>query len=73
MKPIAHGQFHALAAKVNARIELLTEEKLLPGEKAAAIVTTVNPVVVTWGNPFVIRGYGMFTTIGGRILHPALP
>ncbi|MCK9391852.1 MAG: selenocysteine-specific translation elongation factor [Syntrophales bacterium] len=74
LKTLSHGQFHVLAAKVNARMELLSEEKLLPGEKAAAIVTTVNPVVVTWGDPFVIRGYGMFTTIGGgRILHPALP
>jgi len=74
MKPITHGQFHALAAKVNARIDLLSEEKLLPGEKAAAVVTTARPVVVAWGDPFVIRGYGMFTTIGGgRILHPALP
>jgi len=74
LKPLVHGQFHALAAKVNARMELWGEEKLLPGAKAAAVVTTARPIAVAAGDPFVMRGYGMFTTIGGgRILYPLLP
>ncbi len=73
LKAVVHGQFHVLAAKVNARMELLGEEKLLPGGKAAAVVATARPIAVAAGDPFVIRGYGIFTTIGGgRVLHPML-
>lgn len=73
LNPLSHGQFHVLAAKVSGRIQLIPEQKLPPGEKSLAVVTTVKPVVAAWGDAFVIRGYGTFTTIGGgRILHPHL-
>jgi len=72
LKPVSHGQFHVLAAKVNAEMEILQEESMEPGANGIAVVRTAQPVSVACGDPFVIRGYGLFTTIGGgRILHPA--
>lgn len=69
---ISHGQFHILAAKVNAGLELLREDNLPPGAAAVAVVKTAKPVSVACRDSFVVRGYGLFTTIGGgRILHPA--
>lgn len=72
LRRISHGQFHVLAAKVDAEMELLQEEELPPGAKTVAVVKTARPVSVACGDSFVVRGYGLFTTIGGgRILHPA--
>jgi selenocysteine-specific elongation factor len=67
-------QFHVLAAKVNAEVHLLYEEKLPPGEKGWAVVKTVRPLVVSHGDTFVMMGCGSDATIGGgRILNPVLP
>jgi selenocysteine-specific elongation factor len=72
LRQVSHGQFHVLAAKVDAEMELLQEEELPPGARTVAVVKTAQPVSVACGDSFVVRGYGLFTTIGGgRILHPA--
>jgi len=74
LKTVSHGQFHCLAAKVNARMELVGVEKVPPGGRAPAVVSLDRPLSCALGDPFVIRGYGMFTTVGGgRILHPLFP
>ena len=73
LKPVVQGRFLCLAAKVNARMELLGKEKPLPGSKAVAVVTTARPIAVAAGDRFVMRGYDMFSTIGGgRVLYPTL-
>lgn len=71
LKRLYHGQCHVLTARVDAEMELLSTEKLLPGDQAIAVIKTAHPVAIAYGDYFVIRGYGLFTTMGGgRILHP---
>ncbi|MCE5265961.1 MAG: selenocysteine-specific translation elongation factor [Deltaproteobacteria bacterium] len=76
-KPISgnlHCQFHVLTSRIKAELHLLNRDKLLPGEEGFAVVKTARPLIVACGDPFVIRGYGLFTTIGGGcVLHPSLP
>ncbi|PKN05174.1 MAG: selenocysteine-specific translation elongation factor [Deltaproteobacteria bacterium HGW-Deltaproteobacteria-9] len=76
-KPIMgklHCQFHVLTSRVRAELLLLHMERLHPGEACFAVVKTSRPLIVSYGDSFVIRGYGLFTTIGGgRILNPVLP
>ncbi|GAB4431880.1 MAG: selenocysteine-specific translation elongation factor [bacterium] len=67
-------QFHIFTSRVNAEVFLLNKVKLLPNERAFAMVKLEKPVVVSHGDQFVIRGYGIYTTIGGgRILNPHIP
>ena len=68
-----HCQLHVLASRVRAELRLLHRERLHPGEECFALVKTSNPLIVAYGDSYVIRGYGLFTTIGGgRILNPVL-
>jgi len=76
-KPITgnlHCQFHVLTSRVKAELHLLRRERLHPGEESFAVVKTSRSLIVSAGDSFVIRGYGLFTTVGGgRILNPILP
>ncbi len=67
-------QFHLFTSKTNAEIFILNKDKLLPGEKAYAMVRLDKSVVASYGDQYVIRGYGIYTTLGGgRILNPKIP
>lgn len=67
-------QFHILTSKVNADVYLLNKEKLLPGETAYGMVKMAKPVILSYGDKYVVRGYGIYTTIGGgRVLNPKIP
>jgi len=73
LKPRFTCQFHIYTSKVNAEVFLLNRERLLPGEKAFAMAKLSKPVVASYGDQYVIRGYGIYTTLGGgRILNPQL-
>lgn len=73
MKSRINCRFHVLTSRVSAEIFLLNRERLMPGEKGFAMVRLSNPIIVSYGDPFVIRGYGIYTTMGGGgVLNPAL-
>lgn len=67
-------QFHIFTSRVNADVYLLNKNKLLPNETAFALVKLEKPVVVCYGDNYVVRGYGIYTTMGGgKVLNPHIP
>jgi selenocysteine-specific elongation factor len=74
-RPLKHRQkvrFHVAASQVTAQI-LMGQRAVAPGESAFAIVRCEAPVVVEYGQPFVIRQLSPATTIGGgSVIGPAL-
>lgn len=67
-------QFHLFTSHVNAEVYLLNKDKLMPNETAYALVKLEKPVIVSYGDSYVIRGYGIYTTIGGgKVLNPYIP
>lgn len=74
LKPKYICQFHVLTSRVTAELFLLHKDKLLPGEKGYAMARLSKPITVCHGDMFVIRGFGIYTTIGGgKILNPHIP
>jgi len=65
LKHRALVRFHAGAAEVMARINLLDRDDIAPGDKAFAQLFLAVPAVVMAGDCFVIRSYSPVTTIGG--------
>ena len=58
-------------ARVVAKLLLLDQDELLPGETALVQCRLDRPLVAERGDPFVIRSYSPMTTIGGgRVLDP---
>jgi selenocysteine-specific elongation factor len=71
LKNRALVRLHTGTSEVIARIILLAQDELLPGEKAFAQLVLVNKTVVVAGEYFVLRSYSPVTTIGGgQILDP---
>ncbi len=71
LKKRALVRLHTGTSEVIARIVLLTQDELLPGEKAYAQLVLVNKTVVVAGEHFVLRSYSPVTTIGGgQIIDP---
>jgi len=66
-------RFHAGTSEVMARILLMDQDELQPGEKAYAQFLTAEPVVVMAGDHFVIRSYSPVTTLGGGLIVDPLP
>lgn len=67
------AQFHAMTMKTTAELFFLNVEKVLPGEKVFALVKLDKPYAFSYKDPYVIRGFGVYTTMGGgNILHPFL-
>ncbi len=67
-------QFHIFTSKVNATVYLLDKEKLSPGQTGFAMVKLDKALTVSYGDQYVMRGYGIYTTVGGgRILNPHIP
>ncbi|MEM4271264.1 MAG: EF-Tu/IF-2/RF-3 family GTPase, partial [Candidatus Pacearchaeota archaeon] len=66
-------QLHIYSSRVNAELLLLGCEELQPGADGYALVNLEAPVIACYGDPFVIRGYGIYTTQGGGIvLNPSI-
>ncbi len=58
-------------ARTVARLVLLDQDELRPGEKGLVQCRLDRPLVAERGDPFVIRSYSPMTTIGGgKILDP---
>jgi selenocysteine-specific elongation factor len=74
-RAVRHRQkvrLHVAANQVTAQI-LMAQRSVAPGENAFAILKCEEPVVVEYGQPFVIRQLSPATTIGGgSIIGPAL-
>jgi len=74
----APALLHTLTRQVNARIILIQEQRLAPGETALVQIRTQEAVTVIAGDRFVLRGfenlknYGK-TIAGGRVLDPLAP
>jgi selenocysteine-specific elongation factor len=73
---VKHRQFvrlHVGADQVTAQV-LMAEREAMPGQTAFAVLRCRTPVVVEYGQPFVVRQLSPARTLGGgRILTPALP
>jgi selenocysteine-specific elongation factor len=72
----ARGAFkvHAGAAERDARIRLLSRDRLDPGQEGFVRVTLSAPLVLDPGEPYVLREAGMQATVGGgRVLDPHPP
>ncbi len=67
------AQFHAMTMKTTGEIFFLNVEKVLPGNKVFAIVNLQKPYAFSYKDPYIIRGFGIYTTMGGGVvLHPFL-
>lgn len=66
--------FYLGTAKVVARVALLDQELLLPGESSIVQLRFESPLVVHRGDRFIIRSYSPVTTIGGGcVIDPEPP
>jgi selenocysteine-specific elongation factor len=67
------AQFHYMTMKTTAELYFLNVDKVLPGSKVFAMVKLDRPFAFSYRDPYVIRGFGIYTTMGGGIvLHPYL-
>lgn len=70
-RPLTTGgrvRLHVGTSEVMARITLLDQESLKPGESGYARFKTESEVVVTPRTRFIIRSYSPVTTIGGGVV-----
>jgi selenocysteine-specific elongation factor len=65
LKNRARVRLHVGTAERMARVVLLDRDALMPGDSAPAQVFLREPVVTTWGQPFVLRSESPVATIGG--------
>jgi selenocysteine-specific elongation factor len=66
-------RLHLGTAEVIAKAHLLSQARLLPGEKGLAQLILTNPIFALPGDRFVIRSYSPITTIGGGRIIDNLP
>ncbi|MCX7991672.1 MAG: selenocysteine-specific translation elongation factor [Proteobacteria bacterium] len=67
------SQFHIYTNRVEGEFFLINREKLNPGERSFAVIRLKKPVYASYGDPFIVRGFGVYTTMGGgKIINPAL-
>lgn len=70
----ARIRVHIGAAEILARIILLEEDELSPGESGFAQLECEQPIVAARGDRLVIRSYSPMRTIGGgRVIDPRPP
>ena len=73
-EPLKHWQqvhFHIGTSEVMARVALLSDTKITPGNDALAQAVLSEPVVALIGQRFVIRSHAPLRTIGGgEVLFP---
>ena len=73
-EPLRHWQevhFHMGTSESMARVALLNDARITPGNEALAQVVLYEPVVALIGQRFVIRAYTPLRTIGGgEVLFP---
>ncbi len=71
LKNLIKVRFHHSTSEVLARVALLGQEKLTPGESAFAQLRLDYPAFCLHGDPFIVRQFSPPVTIGGgRVLHP---
>lgn len=68
LKNRALVRFHVGASEIIARIVLMDQDELAPGEDAYAQLLLETAAVVMTGDRFVIRSYSPMTTIGGGMI-----
>lgn len=72
--PLKHWQrvrLHLGTSDVLARVSLLDQKEILPGQKTLAQIVTEEPLVCLFAQPFVVRFYSPLQTIGGGfVLNP---
>lgn len=68
------SQFHIYTRRVEGEFFLINREKLNPNEKCYAYIKLKKPVYASYADPFIVRGFGVYTTLGGgRIINPSPP
>ena len=70
---LAPVHFYLGAKRVVAKILLLEEEELKPGESTLVQCRLDKPVVAHFGDRFIIRSYSPMTTIGGGFILDGQP
>jgi selenocysteine-specific elongation factor len=74
LKNLVKVRFHHGTSEVLARVALLGQEKLLPGESGYSQLRLDTPVFGLHGDPFIIRQFSPSITIGGgKVLNPHPP
>jgi selenocysteine-specific elongation factor len=58
-------RIHLGTQEVMARIALVDQKILEPGEKGASVIRLESPLIAAYGDKFIIRQYSPVTTIGG--------
>jgi selenocysteine-specific elongation factor len=72
LKHRATLRLHAATYEVAAQVILLDRDSLAPGEESFAQLRLPQPVLLSPGDPFVLRNYSPPATVGGgRVLDPA--
>ncbi len=64
----ARVRLHLGTAESMARVVLLESDTVRPGQTAYAQLLLNDPVVATWGQPYVIRSESPVSTIGGGVI-----
>jgi selenocysteine-specific elongation factor len=66
-------RFHVGTAELMARVVLIGQDRLQPGESAFAQIRLEGPVFALPGDRFIIRQYSPMVTIGGGEILDAMP
>jgi len=73
-KPLRHRlplRLHLGTSEVMATVSLLDVDSAQPGQKVLAQLFLEEPVMATWGQPFVVRDVSAVSTLGGgKVLQP---
>ena len=71
LKNLVKVRFHQGTLEVLARVALIGQDTLVPGESGYAQLRLDSPVFCLYGDAFIIRQFSPAVTIGGgEILHP---
>ncbi|HKT23365.1 MAG TPA: selenocysteine-specific translation elongation factor [Terriglobales bacterium] len=73
LKHLARVHLHCFASETIAQVRLLQAKELQPGKSELAQLRSVDPLVVTPGDRFIVRQFSPVITIGGGVVLDSFP
>ena len=73
LKHLARVHLHCFASETIAQVRLLQAKELQPGKSELAQLRSVDPLVVTPGDRFIVRQFSPVITIGGGVVLDSCP
>jgi selenocysteine-specific elongation factor len=75
-KPVKEGtrlHFHSYTSETLARVRLLGQKQLLPGQSGLAHLRLIQPTLLLPGDRFIVRQFSPVITVGGGVVLDASP